>query len=407
MGAALKPVAKQALMEAGGALGGLAGSRLGSSSGGAKVGRTIGARLSKIFGCGDYVVNEKPVVNSLLHGGQAAYASFGNNGQSIRIQHREYLFDLAQGPTASVFTNYSYAINPGLIGSFPYLAPIAANFEEYRIRGLVFEFISSTSPYLSGGAMGTVVMSMNYNPLSPLYTSKIQMENSDFAISARPDQSMVYGVECSVNTQNLYYVRQGSTAAPLTATDLGNMQFAVQSPIAANTVLGEVWVSYDIELCRPRSQTLTPGYFHIAGVGGGAGSYPLTVSLEASYGILSGLSYGYDSGVLTLTFPQLASAQSFTIYATAKVAGSPSVALNTPAIAGVGTLAILGNGAAKDGQAYGSMSNLSSASTWEMCTVTGGSVVTVTMPAANTGATSMTYDIIVQSVMYGSTATSL
>lgn len=406
IGAAMRPVAKEAIMSAGAALGGVAGSRLGSASGGAKVGRTLAARLSKMFGCGDYVVNESPVSNSLLKGGGNAYATFGNNGQSTRIQHREFLFDLSQGSVAGAFTNVAIPINPGLLASFPYLAPIAANFEEYRINGLVFEYISTTSPYLAGGAMGSVVLSMQYNPLAPPFTSKVQMENSDFAISARPDQSMVYGVECAMNTQNLYFVRQGASAAPLSSTDLGLMQFAIQSPIAINTVIGEIWVSYDIELLRPKAQTAGQGWAHFSGVGGAAGTSTALSTTQSANGALTGLTYSNGgAGVYTIQLPSLPAATAIMVTVLGRYAGATAAQGGLSATATNSTTALsLGNGVIVDGSSSVTSNPVGTSTLNQTFLITGSSLLTVSTGVNPVGATTSTVDVIINLIAYGVTA---
>jgi len=204
-------------------------------------------------------------VNSLIAGGKPdAGASFGSTHDVVRIRHREYISDLYTGPTAGVFSNNTLSVNPGLSTTFPYLAPIAANFEEYRFRGLVFEFVSSTSPYLAGGAMGTLVAAMQYNPLAEPFSNKPQMENSDYAVSSRFDTNLMYGVECKEFTQNSYLVRY-SDSAPLTAYDVGTFQFATApgSTFPVNSTIGELWVSYDIELMRPRISQARFGIGHL------------------------------------------------------------------------------------------------------------------------------------------------
>jgi len=405
----LKPVAKEAIMSAGGALGGLAGARLGSPVKGAAVGRTLAGKLSKMFGCGDYTVNEAPVSNSLLKGSGNQYASFGNNGQSTRIQHREYLFDLAQGTVSGAFTNTSFPINPGLLASFPYLAPIAANFEEYRINGLVFEFISTTSPYFAGGAMGSVIMAMQYNPTAALFASKVQMENSDFAISARPDQTMVYGVECATSTQNMYLVRQGNSVAPLTSTDLGIMQVAVQSPIAASVVLGEIWVSYDIELLRPKAQVAGAGYVHSNGTGGAVGTYATLTSIQAAFGSLTGVTYvNTGLGAATITLPSLPASTCITVSMVQALANSTvaPTAMSVLVSNSVGAN-IYGNGVAIDTTSVATSQSLTRNILIQTFLVTGSAVITFGWPAGTVGTTSQTIDFNINLVGYGLTAAQL
>jgi len=255
---------RQALGMAGGAAGGLLDKALGgSTSMGATAGRALAARFSRLIGSGDYATNLSDVgSNSLVrYSGASEYASFADSKTSVRLRHREYLQDVFAGGS-STFSNTTFSINPGLSNTFPFLAQIAGNFEEYHMHGLVFEFVSTTSPYNSSAAMGSVIMAMEYNASSPPYTSKPQMENSDFAVSARPDKSLIYGVECANNASNNYYIRSGSTALPLTTTDLGLFNIATLTPIPAGTTLGELWVSYDVELFRPHISPDRAGYAH-------------------------------------------------------------------------------------------------------------------------------------------------
>lgn len=253
---------KSALVNGGRVAGGMAGNYIGMPVTGSKVGKKIGARISKMIGSGDYECSTDVVLNSLVKPGASQYASFSDSTSSVRLKHREYLQDAFNGPISNAFNNTVFEINPGLSSSFPFLAQIASNFEEYKMHGLVFEFISTTSPYNSTSAMGSVIMAMEYNAAAAPFTSKPQMENSDFAISARPDKSMLYGVECADNATNHLFIRTGTSDLPLTTTDIGLFNFATLSPLAAGTTLGEIWVTYDVELFRPKISPLRFGYFH-------------------------------------------------------------------------------------------------------------------------------------------------
>jgi len=272
----LNAVVRQGLRSAGTAGGAYLGSQVGMANTGARMGKTVGARISKLIGSGDYATSVDVTMNSLCKPGMNQYASFADSKSSVRLCHREYLQDAFTGSLVSVFNNTGFAINPGLSNTFPFLSQIANNFEEYKFHGLVFEFVSTTSPYNAGSQMGSVIMAMEYNAESALYTSKPQMENSDFAISARPDKSMLYGVVCADNAVHHLYVRSGPSTIPLTSTDIGLFQFATLSPLNANTTLGEIWVTYDVELFRPKISPFKPGYYHLgATVSNGLAAGPL------------------------------------------------------------------------------------------------------------------------------------
>lgn len=243
---------KNALRTGGGALGAASGAPLGMGVSGSVMGSKLGARLSKAIGSGDYQIAADMKANSLFKGDGPTMPSFG--GSSVtRFKHREYIGDIYAGANNS-FTLQKFPVQPSFRESFPYLAQISRNFTRYHMKGLIYEFVSTTSPYLAGGAMGSVIMAMQYDPALPDYTSKPQMENSDFAVSARPDSSILYGVECANQPVGGYYLRSSASLAtqPLNFTDMGTMYVAVQNTtIASGTALGELWVTYDVEFAIP------------------------------------------------------------------------------------------------------------------------------------------------------------
>lgn len=294
------PAIKRGLLGAGSAAGAALGARLGSPTAGAVVGRSLAARMSRIIGSGDYTVSPPVVSNSLLGGSRgSALASFGTSDHGMRLRHREYVKDILSGPTAGTFSIEGLPINPAMSETFPFLANLASNFEEYKFHGLVFEFVSSTSPYNANAAMGTLILSMEYNAAASAFTSKPQMENSAFAVSSRFDTSMLYGVECATNANNAYYTRTGSSATPINLTDVGTMYIASQpaSSFPINSTLGELWVTYDVELSRPRIATEQHGLYSAVVATGVAGSQTLvpTTVYEAT-GALIGVVATYEAG---------------------------------------------------------------------------------------------------------------
>jgi len=87
-----------------------------------------------------------------------------SNPGGIIVRHREYVADI-EGTTN--FVNREYPLNPGLIKTFPWLSQVADAFEEYRIRGMVFEYKSlyadATVSSSDTGGLGSVIMCTNYN----------------------------------------------------------------------------------------------------------------------------------------------------------------------------------------------------------------------------------------------------
>jgi hypothetical protein len=230
-------------------LGNTIGGMFGNAGIGAGIGRWLGTGIGSIFGSGDYhMVGASPQYNVIANGSQIPKFSTGR--QTNVVCHREYLGDYIG--TAG-FSNNVFALNPGLSSTFPWLSSVAGNYQEYRWHGLVFEFRSLITDFVTSGAPGVVIMSTSYNADAPVYTTKQQMENAEYAVSTKPTTNLLHGVECDASqTPDLIkYVRTGAVATgqDLRLYDAGNFQFATQSNPLQN--LGELWVSYCVEFFKP------------------------------------------------------------------------------------------------------------------------------------------------------------
>jgi hypothetical protein len=232
--------------------GAITGQRLGSMFGMPMlkgVGRWLGSGIGTILGSGDYsVVGAAPAYNVLSNGNQIP--KFASTKQTNIVCHREYLGDIFG--TAG-FNNTSYPLNPGMAVTFPWLSSIAQNYQQYKFHGIIFEFRPLITDFVTNGAPGVVIMATNYNADVPIYTTKQEMENSEYAVSVKPTRDLMHGVECATTQTVLseLYIRSGDVTSgqDLRLYDLGNFQFATQ----ANPVqdLGELWVSYCVEFFKP------------------------------------------------------------------------------------------------------------------------------------------------------------
>jgi hypothetical protein len=224
------------------------------------VGKTAGKLISTITGFGDYTVNK----NSLASGN--TIPTFKQTSEGVVIAHREFIGDVNG---SILFTNNSFAINPGLPTTFPWLSTVAQNFEMYDMLGLVFEYRPSSGSAVSNSsaALGVVIYATDYNVLGPAFQNKQVMESYEFSCSTVPFQGMLHPVECApaANPLQTMYIRTGAFNANSDQRmyDLGSFQVATQGMQSAYTV-GELWVSYHVALKKPRIQPDTISeYAHI------------------------------------------------------------------------------------------------------------------------------------------------
>lgn len=287
------------------ALGGLGGGALGGYFGapgtGSAVGTSLGAALSKWLGAGDYTV----VANSMLHAGPTIPAMH-SQGQSIVVRHKEYL-----GPVnGSVnFTVQSvYTLNPGLATTFPWLARIAACFQEYTFKGAVFHYIPTSGVAISGTnpAIGSVMMQTSYRSTEASPSTKIELLNEYWASEAAPNETFAHPIECqpAENPFKVQYVRSASvgTDTPL-MYDLGKTFVATQGMPADGNPVGDLWITYEVELRKPIVKSnVAPGTFYaVALTSGTTSGGPLFSNMT-----WGGPSWqGITSTGLTMSFPSM------------------------------------------------------------------------------------------------------
>jgi len=190
--------------------------------------------------------------------------------QCFHVKHREYIGDILSsvnfqvwgpGSVSGAAIDTGYRINPEAAGTFPWLSGIAGSFEQYEFTGMAFEYVPTCGDALSStdNALGTVIMSINYNSVDAVAGSKQAMMEQMWSVSGKPSEHKLMPVECK-NAQNP--VNKLYTAATLPAGydprlyDLGFLQVATQGMQQNNINVGELWVTYDVKLYKPQSNSL-------------------------------------------------------------------------------------------------------------------------------------------------------
>lgn len=217
-----------------------------------KVGAEAGRLFRQVTGFGDYKVGK----NNLL-GAMDRLPSFRNMSSGTRVVHREFLNDVITSPTIGAFDIQKIPIQPALLQSFPWLSASAENYQEYTINGMIYEFKSNSYNAVSSTntASGTVIMATNYNVLDPTFPNKFTMEQTLYTCSSKPSVDLMHPIECAkVETPtNVLFTRSGPvTTGDNRLSDWGNFYIATVGMQGASTNIGELWVTYDITLLKPK-----------------------------------------------------------------------------------------------------------------------------------------------------------
>lgn len=207
--------------------------------------------IKAISGKGDYVIHSNSIsTKSEVTEGSDLVPSFKSGDRTTTVRHREYIGDLYSSPTSGGFQNTSYAINPGNLTAFPWLSVIAQNFDQWRPNGIVICF-KSTSANWNGTnqQLGTVIMASDYDLTDPAYSSKIEMENTEFAVSGRSCDSILHPLECNPDERQVKILKCRGITNPTDNKqwyDLCNFQIATFGVTGESVNLGEIWITYDI-----------------------------------------------------------------------------------------------------------------------------------------------------------------
>lgn len=280
--------------------GGFLGNMVGQASSGANIGHSMGAALSKWLGAGDYTVSR----NSLVEKASTGIPMMHKTAQSIIVRHKEFIGTVTG--TSAFTVGLSYELNPGLEATFPWLSQIANNFQEYSFKGLVFHYVP-TSGNISGSntALGAVMLQTSYRSSDTAPTSKVELLNEYWASETVPFDTMAHPIECDPkeNPFAIQYVRNGTVPSGDNKLlyDLG-VTYVATAGCPAN-VLGDIWVTYEVELKKPvLSSNITSLANWYGGYTGSGTGTDLFAGLTRTSGAL-GVSF---DAVRTVTLPRVA-----------------------------------------------------------------------------------------------------
>lgn len=374
----------------GGAGGRMLGGILGQGDAGASAGTGIGAAISRWLGSGDYSVSSNSLVQKVSAG--ADIPSMHKEGQSIIVRHKEFLTEIT-GTTA--FTvQQSFSINPGLSTTFPWLSGIASQYSEYRIKGMVYHYIPTSGTVSSGTnpALGSVMLQTSYRASELAPTSKVEMMNEYWASEARPCDTFCHPIECDPkeNPFNVQYIRTSAVPSGDTVLmyDLGKTTLATSGQQANGVVLGDLWVTYEIELRKPVLTDLNNSSLNsFAGTA--------TASIDNTHAFGSNFTVSNTSfpvtiaiGANTVNFPQGSTGTYFII---ASYPGATASAFATTTVSGTGSSLVSNMGS---GNGRSTTYTVGTGTAFNCC------VVTITQPSTATVVTFGTTTIVGPTSMF-------
>jgi hypothetical protein len=211
------------------------------------------SRIKSWTGFGDYKIVSNSLINNSGNGGMG----ITTNGRSTIIRGREYIGDVYTHPTVvGAFNGTTFTINPGNLATFPWLNTIATQFEQYKPRGIIFEFRSTATDTTTNASLGSIIIATDYDLVDATYTNKAEMVNSAYSSEAKMTDGMLHGIECDPEELNrkVYFVRN-SMQSTYTGTDrdydVCKTTIATQGGgLAAGQSVGSLYIHYEFEFLK-------------------------------------------------------------------------------------------------------------------------------------------------------------
>lgn len=193
-------------------------------------------------------VNDSPEVASVpeMHSRKGAF----------RFSHREYIGDI---PMTADFKINTFELDPTYAPTFPWLSTAAPTFQEWKLLGCVFEFVSLSANAISGtnAGMGSVSMSTRYDILQLPPKNKAEILNMEDAVSGKPTENMLLPIECDPEQTPMQplFVHLPNIRTDQKWYSFGHVDVATSGASSNYPAAGELWITYDIMFLKPRLPT--------------------------------------------------------------------------------------------------------------------------------------------------------
>jgi len=196
------------------------------------IGRTVAAPTAS----GRILTTEKP--------------RFSSRGDSTIVRHSEFVSDVVQ---KIAFNSNVFEINPGISDTFPWLSGPSLSYEKYKFVGLNFryEVLSSTN------TTGKVFFVPDFNMQEEGPLTKQAALSYELATGSQPWVRFSFSVpDKYLRAYNEYFIRNFTlpSNADIKTYDPLRLYVATEGATVDNTIVGELWVDYAVELINPLSR---------------------------------------------------------------------------------------------------------------------------------------------------------
>ncbi len=248
--------------------------------------------------------------NRNLQGSVAAAYSTGNSGKapkvtatndSCRVVHRELLGNVSGAASAAFTVSSTFALNPGISATFPWLSNIAQNWETYHFSKLRFCYYTRTG----SNTAGSVIMAPDYDAADAAPATEQTVSSYEDIQEDAPWKDIC----CTLRVPAMHpmgskkFIRTGALAVnqDIKMYDVGNFYVCVVDSGGA-VPWGKVWVEYDVTFHTPQLSAGGSSFSSVGLLYNGTGTSAANLfGTVANQSIQGGLSISGAANVLTIS----------------------------------------------------------------------------------------------------------
>jgi hypothetical protein len=151
-------------------------------------------------------------------------------------------------------------INPALESLLPFASQMAANYQQYEIKKMIFKFKPSTTLQDHNGLLGEIGLAHTFDPKAPQFRDMDEVKAFHSANVGRPHSNIAHGIEChpkEMPVKAIKFTRSSGVDGDILDYDHGKLHVVTQNipEVLAGHQLGELYVEYEIMLKRQRIHT--------------------------------------------------------------------------------------------------------------------------------------------------------
>lgn len=155
---------------------------------------------------------------------------------------------------STTFATTKFVINPGLSSTFSWLAANAIKWQQYRFMRLAFIYVTRSATT----AKGSVILTPDYNPNDLPPSDESHAFNNQNAVEDVPWKQEII---CRLDVNAMFFsgprkqVRSANISGDLNIYDAARLYVSTVGQ-ADTSVIGNLYVEYDVELFVPQSSPL-------------------------------------------------------------------------------------------------------------------------------------------------------